>query len=286
MAAMLRTLTASAAPSEPLYDSAARLRPRALLRSVVGQRELVGLLARREVTARYRRAVLGAAWTVITPVVYAVTLWAVFSQVAPFVTPGLPYIVYVLAGVVVLNFVSHAVIATAGEIASSAVTLRPAYVPVGVFVAAHALAAMATLAITTLVLLVVQVATGVGVPASTLLLPFAFALLAIATAGAGAFVGSLAVLFTDALEMTRVALSLAALLTPVFYPLSIVPDRFRWAIELNPIAQYLDLFRSLAYDGGWPDAGNVAICVAISAAAAAAGGLALARVRRTTPSLA
>jgi ABC-type polysaccharide/polyol phosphate export permease len=285
MAAMLRGLRAPAASTEPLYDSAARLGPRALLRSVAAHRELVGLLARREVTARYRRALLGMAWTVITPVAYAAALWAVFSQVAPFVTPGLPYIVYVLAGVVVLNFVMHAVIATAGEIASSAVAMRPAYVPVGVFVAAHALAAMATLAITTLVLFAVQIATDTGIPTSALGLPVAFALLAIATAGAGAFVGALAVLFTDALEMTRVVLSLGALLTPVFYPLTIVPDRYEFIIELNPIHQYLLLVRDLAYGGGWPDPGNVAICVVIAAAAAAAGMLALARVRRMIPSL-
>ncbi len=282
---MLRTLTAPAATTEPVYDSAARLGPRALLRSVLGHRELVGLLARREVTARYRRALLGAAWTVITPIVYAAALWAVFSQVAPFVTPGLPYIVYVLSGVVVLNFVTHAVIATAGEIAASAVTLRPAYVPVGVFVAAHALAAMTTLAITTLVLLAAQIGSGTGIPPSALGLPLAFALLAVAAAGVGAFVGALAILFTDALEMTRVALSLAALLTPVFYPLSIVPDRFQWAIELNPIYQFLVLFRDLAYGGGWPGAVNVAVCVVIAAAAAGAGALALARVRRVIPSL-
>lgn len=282
---MLRVLKVPAASTEPLYDSAARLGPRALLRSVAAHREIVGLLARREVTARYRRALLGMAWTVITPVAYAAALWAVFSQVAPFVTPGLPYIVYVLAGVVVLNFVTHAVIATAGEIASSALAIRPAYVPVGVFVAAHALAAMATLAITTVVLLAVQIASSTGIPTSALGLPFAFALLAIAAAGIGAFVGALAVLFTDALEMTRVVLSLAALMTPVFYPLSIVPDRFQWVIELNPIHQYLLLFRDLAYGGGWPDAGNVVICVAIAAAAAGAGVLALVRVRRMIPSL-
>src|SRR5919112_361964 len=84
---MLRVLKAAAASTEPLYDSAARLGPRALLRSVAAHRELVGLLARREVTARYRRALLGMAWTIITPVAYAAALWAVFSQVAPFVTP-------------------------------------------------------------------------------------------------------------------------------------------------------------------------------------------------------
>lgn len=281
---MLRVLTDSAVASEPLYDSAARPGPRAALRSALGRRELVVLLARREVTARYRRALLGAAWTVITPVAYAATLWAVFSQVAPFATPGLPYIVYVLSGVVVLTFVTQAIIAIAGEIAASAVTLRPAYVPIGAFVAAHALAATATLAITTLVLLAVQLATGVGIPATALALPCAFALLALAVAGAGALVGALAVLFTDALEMTRVVLSLAALLTPVFYPLSIVPERYRFAIELNPIEQYLQLVRALAYEGG-PEAANVAVCTAISVVAAVVGVLAIGRVRRTMPSL-
>ena len=282
---MLRALAGHVDLSEPLYDSAARPGPRALLHGALERRELVALLAQRELTVRYQRALLGAAWTVITPAAYAAALWAVFSQVAPFATPGLPYIVYVLSGVVVLNFVSGAVIGIAGAIAHNAVALRRVHVPVGVFVAAHALAAVATLAITTLVLLVVQLVSGPGIPLSALGLPFAFALLAVAVAGAGTVIGALAVLFSDALEMTRVALSLAALLTPVFYPLSIVPERFRFIIELNPIHHYLVLFRDLAYGGGAPAWTTVAVCLSLTAASAAAGVLVFRRVRQSMPSL-
>jgi ABC-2 type transport system permease protein len=282
---MLRGLARTADLSEPLYDSAARPGPLALVRSALGHRELVVLLARRELTARYERALLGTAWTVITPVAYAAALWAVFSQVAPFETPGLPYIVYVLAGVVVLNFVSHAVLATAGAIAHNAGALRRVKVPVGVFVAAQASAAVATLVITTVVLLAAQVVSGRGVPASAMALPLAFVLLALAAAGVGTLVGTMALLFSDALEMTRVGLSLAGLVTPVFYPESIVPDRFHFVLEVNPIYHYLVLFRDLAYGGGWPQAGNAAVCVALTAAAVVAGVLAFTRVRHSTPSL-
>lgn len=282
---MLRGLAGDADTSEPLYDSAARAGPRELLRSACEHRELVVLLARREITARYRNAALGATWAIITPVTYAAALWAVFSQVAPFATPGLPYIVYVLAGVVVLNFVSQVVIATAGAIAQSTVALRRVRAPVGVFISARALAAVATLAITTLVLLAVQIFTGIGIPASALALPLAFVLLAIAATGIGTLVGALAVLFSDALEMTRVVLSLAALLTPVFYPASIVPDRFRLLLDMNPIHHYLVLFRDLAYGGGGPPWTTVAICVAVSVLAAVAGAYTFLRVRRSIPSL-
>jgi ABC-type polysaccharide/polyol phosphate export permease len=282
---MLRTLARAADLTEPLYDSAARPGPLALVRSALGHRDLVLLLARRELTARYERAFLGTAWTVITPVAYAAALWAVFSQVAPFVTPGLPYIVYVLSGVVVLNFLSHAVLATAGAIAHNAGALRRVKTPVGVFVAAQAASAVATLVITTVVLLAAQLASGRGIPASALGLPFAFVLLAFAAAGVGTLVGTLAVLFSDALEMTRVGLSLAALLTPVFYPESIVPDRYDFVLELNPIHHYLVLFRDLAYGGGWPQPVNTAVCVALAALAVAGGVVAFTRVRHSTPSL-
>jgi ABC-type polysaccharide/polyol phosphate export permease len=270
---------------EPVYDSARRLGPWALLREAWQYREVTALLARRELTGRYRQALLGAWWTVLPPLAYAGALWAVFSQLAPFSTEGVPYVVYVLSGVVVLTFVAQGLLAVANAVVTNAVVLRRTFVPVGVFAAASAAAASASLAITTVALLVVQVATGKGIPWTVVLLPLLFVLLVIAIGGTGLLVGSVGAVLVDAIEFMRIVLQIVAFLVPVFYPLSVVPPRYRFLIEANPIYHFVVVFRDLAYGGSISSWWSVLVCAGVAAGSIAAGILGFTRMRRALPSV-
>lgn len=240
------------------------------------------LLARREIAARYDNAVLGVWWTLLTPLAQAAALWAVFSGVARFATPGVPFVVYVVSGVAVMTFVAHTVLGTAGVVAGRSVTMRRLPVPVGVFVFASALASLASLAIVSAAVLITQIAAGTGVPPSAVGLPLVLLLLAGAATSVGLMVGTLAVVFADALEMARIALTLAGFLTPIFYPLSIVPERFRPLVEINPLYSFVKLYRDLAYGDRVP-IGTLAICAGVAVATAGAAVAVVAWTRRVVP---
>jgi ABC-type polysaccharide/polyol phosphate export permease len=163
------------------------------------------------------------------------------------------------------------------------VALRRVPAPVWVFPAAATGAAVVNLATMTLALIAIELGTGVALPLSVLGLPMLLVQLALAAAGVGVAVGALAAVFADAMETVRVALTLAGFVTPVFYPLDIVPAHLRIVIEINPLYPFLVLFRHMAYGGSIGPGWAVAACPAIAIALASIGAFTFDRVRRALP---
>jgi ABC-2 type transport system permease protein len=268
-----------------VYDSAQRPGLRAAAESVRLHHELVFLLARRDLESRYGGTMLGVWWTVATPLAYAGILSVVFSHVRRFTVSDVPFIAYVLSGIVVTTFVTNAVFATANAVTLNRVALRRVFVPVWVFVAASALVSLVSLTLTTAALVVVEVAAGQNVPPTVALLPLAFVLLVVGVAGFGVLLGSLAVVFADTFEGARVLLTILGFATPVFYPVSIVPHRFRWVVDANPLYHFVVLFRHLAYVGHLPGPATIAVCLVAPALTVAVGTFGFSRVRRHYPTV-
>jgi ABC-type polysaccharide/polyol phosphate export permease len=255
------------------YDSA---RPR---RPVVGEilnlwsyRGLIKLLVTRDLTVRYKRSVLGAWWTLLNPLLTSLVMWVVFSQLFErFATTGVSYAVYLISGVVLSQTFAQSLIASGSAIINSRSILSKVYVPAEVFSFSAAIAGVANLFFGVIALVVVQLATGTGVPWTIVLVPIpAVALLGFVT-GLGLMVAAAAVYFYDVLDLSRVAVQLATYATPVFYPLSIVPDRFLPFIEGNPLTAFLDVFRGFMYEGRFADGFDFILMGASSVVALALG---------------
>jgi ABC-2 type transport system permease protein len=232
------------------YDSSRRRPP--LIQeaeNLLAYRGLLRLLIVRDITLRYKRSVLGVWWTLLNPLLTTAVLWLVFSQVFRFETPGVPFIVYLLSGVLVVTFFSQGLTSVSASLVSSAGVLTKVYVPPEVFAMAAAAAAAVNFLLSLLPLLVIQIATGTGVAwtAVFILLP-ALAMLALIT-GLGLLVATAAIRFADALDLVGIFVILLGYLTPTFYPLSIVPPDFRIVIYSNPLYSYVSVFRGLAYGG-------------------------------------
>ena len=235
-------------------------------------RGLLGLLVRRDLTVRYKRSMLGVWWTLLNPLLTVAVMWAVFSTIFRFEIPGdVPYVVYVLSGVMLITFFSQGVIASGSSIVDSAGILSKVYVPAEVFAVAPALAALVNFGINVILLLVVQMIAGVGIPLTALLAPIPLLFLVMFVAGLGMMVASLAVAYRDVLDIVGVLLTIAMYATPGFYPVTIVPDRFLILIQLNPLYSYLEVFRGLVYGGTFAPGWMWAV-MALTAGAALLGG--------------
>jgi ABC-type polysaccharide/polyol phosphate export permease len=239
-----------------VYDSDQARRP--LISEAVNlwtNRQLVRALVNRDLTIRYKRSILGMWWTLLYPLLTTLVLWVVFGQFFRFETPGVPYIVYLLSGILFITFFTHAVVASASAIVNNAPILTKVYVPPEVFSFSSAIAAAANFLISLVALFFIQIITGVGIPWTVFLVVIPILALLAMTAGLGLLVASAAVVFYDVLDLTAVLLQIVAYLTPTFYPISIVPERFTWVIEANPIHSYLLVFRGFVYEGafapGW-----------------------------------
>jgi ABC-type polysaccharide/polyol phosphate export permease len=246
----------------PIYDSAQARRPIVTeLKNVWSYRGLMRLLVTRDLTVRYKRSALGVWWTFLNPLLTMLVMWVVFSEFFRFQIPEVPYVVYLLSGLLLLTFFSQAVIATGSSIVSSSSILSKVYVPPEVFAISASLAAMVNFAISLLLLMIIQLITGVGIPWTIVLVVLPAVCMLMLVAGLGLLIASAAVFFFDVLDFTAVLIQILGYMTPTFYPIEIVPDRFLPVIQANPLYSYLVVFRSFVYEGVMPPAWSMLVMV-------------------------
>lgn len=220
------------------------------LRSLAAYQGLIRLLIVRDLTVRYKRSALGVWWTILNPLLTAGVMWIVFSAIFRFAIPGgIPFIVYLLSGLLVVGCFGQGLIVTGNSMVNSTGILTKVYVPPEVFAVSAAAAQSVNFMLSLIPLLVIQVIVGVGVPWTALLLPVPIiALLALIT-GLGLLVATVAIRFQDVMDLVAVGVTLLTYATPTFYPINIVPEQYQLLIKLNPIYWYVDVFRHLLYGG-------------------------------------
>ena len=248
--------------SSKVYDSDQARRPIITeLRNLWNYRGLLRLLVSRELTVRYKRSTLGVWWTLLNPLLTMSVLWIIFSQFFRFEVSDVPYVVYLLSGILLITFFSQGLISSGSAIVNSSAILSKVFVPAEVFSISAAISAMANFGISLLVLMAIQVITGVGIPWTILLVPIPALCMLLFVSGLGLLVASAAVVFYDVLDLTAVFAQLISFLTPTFYPVSIVPDQFLPLIYANPLYSYLVVFRGFMYEGSFAPGWNFAVMI-------------------------
>lgn len=260
----------------PIYDSALARRPLLTeFQNLWTYRGLVRLLVNRELTVRYKRSALGVWWTLLNPLLTTAIMWVVFGQIfggGRFGTTGdEPYVLYLLAGVLFITFFGQGLLATGAAITGSASILTKVYVPAEVFSFATSIAGAANFLISVIPLLAVQLIVGTGIPWTIVLAPIPIVAMLAFVTGLGMLVAAAAVRFYDVVELTRLGVTLLTYATPVFYPVSIIPERFLPLVHANPLYSYLEVFRSLMYRGEIPPGWQWAVMIGSALLALAFG---------------
>jgi len=237
----------------PVYDSA---QPSTTFTSVFTNlwtyRGLLRLLVRRELTVRYKRSTLGTWWTLLNPLLTTAVLWLVFGLVAGrFGGDDLsePYVVYLLAGVIMMTFFGQTVIATGSAITGSKEILSKVYVPAEVFAFATAFAGLINFLISCTLLVFAAIVSGQGIAWTAVLSPLPILSMMALIVGLGLLIASAAVWFFDVIDLTSVLIQLLYYLTPVFWTLSFIPEWAHPLIFANPLYSYLEIFRDVVYRG-------------------------------------
>lgn len=251
------------------YDSSSRpVRPLEELVQLYHYRNLVMELVRRNITARYKRSVLGVAWTMINPLGTMIILTIVFSQM--FKVQG--YAAYVLCGIMAWTFFSQTTTACIVDLMWGSQLLHRVYIPRTAFPLAAIGTGLVNLALALVPLVIVMLASGLPLRWSMLFLPVPMLLLAGFALGFGLFISTFAVYFPDVAEMYQIVLTAWMYLTPIIYPEEILPDLIRtWIIRLNPMYTLVRLYRLPLYDGRLPTLEELLPGVAVSLVVLAAG---------------
>lgn len=216
------------------------------LASLWGYRDLLVMMALRDVKVRYKQATLGIGWAVIQPVGMALILYLFFGllldlneKVAP-----TPYLVFVLAGVLPWTLFESAVTASSGSVVSSASIVRKVYFPRLIVPLAATGAPLVDYAIGMVVLLIAMLLLGVPLTLSVLLVPVMIATLLLGVLGIGVLMSAITVAYRDFRHVLPFMLRLMFFLTPVIYPVTLMPERFRWVLSLNPVGGTIAALRS------------------------------------------
>jgi len=233
------------------------------------RRDLVLALVARDLKVRYRRSAIGFAWTMLQPLLTMLVLTVVFSSIFRFDVANYP--VYVLSGLLFWNFFQQGTVAAMSSLRGNAQLLQRLPVPRWIFPLATVLAGLVNLVLALLPLLAIVVLTGHPVRPSLLFLPVAIVLLGAFTLGIALLVSPLAVFFADVVELIGVALMLLMYLTPVIYPMSILPESYRWLIRFNPMRSLLEVFRDPIYHGKLPPLPHLLVATALGVALLAIG---------------
>jgi ABC-type polysaccharide/polyol phosphate export permease len=236
-----------------LYDSARHAHP-ALeeIRGAFQYRHLIQQLIRRDVLTRYKRSVLGIAWTLLNPLGMMLVLTVAFSQIFRFQTPY-GYAAYVLSGLLAWNFFSQTTTAAMVNLVWGGGLLNRIYIPRSSFALAAIGTGIINLALALIPLLFVVLYAGVPLNASLIFLPISVLLLAAFALGVGLLVSALAVYFPDVVEMYQIILTAWFYLTPIIYPVEVIPEPFlTWMTTFNPMYYLVNLFRLPVYYARFP----------------------------------
>jgi len=236
--------------SRPYYDSAIHKIP-ALeeIREVGRYKYLLIQLVRRDILARYKRSVLGVAWTMLNPLGMMIVLSVVFSQLFKGVES---YPAYILSGLLAWTFFSQSTNAAMTGLVWGGSLIQRIYIPRTAFGVSAIGTALVNLLISIVPLLAVMLVTRVAIGLSIVFLPVSILLLACFALGVGLILSTMAVYFPDVAEMYQIILLAWMYLTPIIYPEDILPAKLHLILELNPMYFLVRLFRVPLLEGRIP----------------------------------
>jgi lipopolysaccharide transport system permease protein len=222
-----------------------------------GHFELIMSLARRELLARYKGSLLGIVWAVVTPVVTIAIFTFIFAGLfgARFGSRGTPwdYALYIFCGLLPWTMFQETVQTSATTIVGHANLVKRVVFPLETLPAAQVLSALGTQAFGTIALVIATLIIHREVHPTILWWPALILPQLLAALGAAWLIASLGVFLRDIAQGVTLLLMAWMFLTPIIYPESIVPDRYRSFIEANPFTALIRSYRRIFMEAAAPD---------------------------------
>jgi len=207
-------------------------------------RELFYILSWRDIKVRYKQTVIGAAWSVIRPLLTTIIFTIVFSRLAKLgARPGVPYAILVFAGMLPWQFFANALSEASNSLIGNANLVSKVYFPRMIIPASSVITSLVDFGISFLLLLGMCVFYQYVPDIKILLLPV-FVLLALTAAlGVGLFITALNVKYRDFRYIIPFIVQIGLYISPVGFSSSVVPEKWRLWYSLNPMVGIIDGFR-------------------------------------------
>lgn len=235
----------------PEYDTGAR-RHRILdeLRDLWRYRDLIRNLVRRNVTARYKRSLLGVLWTLMDPLLMMLVMAFIYTALFARAIEDFP--VFLFSGLIAWNYFSQSSQQAMSDLVYSGGLIGKVYMPKSAFTVAAVGTGVVNFGLSFIVLVGLMLFYGRPFSLALMSLPFSVIVITFFTLGVGFFMSSFAVFFPDILNIYRILLRLVMFLSGIFYTLDFLPERMGQVIGLNPGYHLVSIFRDPIYNAAFP----------------------------------
>ena len=235
------------------------------LRDLWMYRELLYLLALRDIKVRYKQTVFGVAWVILQPLITTLIFTIFLGKLARIPSDNIPYPLFAYTGLLAWTFFSGAVTNTGTSLVSNANLITKVYFPRMVIPGAAIGARLLDLGIGFVMLAGMMFYYGLAPTWRLLLLPLPVALLTLLSLGIGMWMSALNVKYRDVGAILPTLIQLWMYASPVVYPLSLVPPKWQWLYLLNPMTGIINAFRSsvLGQALDWPSLAASAVATLV-----------------------
>jgi lipopolysaccharide transport system permease protein len=207
-------------------------------------RDLLYFLAWRNVKVRYKQTAIGATWAIVQPLMNMVVFSIFFGALAKVPSDGLPYPIFVYAGLLPWTFFSNVIRMAGNSVVEDEKLITKVYFPRLIIPSSVAGVELLDFCVAFGIYVLMMLYYQIPLTAQILAIPFLLVLMIIAALGVGLILSALTVAYRDFRYVLPFMIQLWMYVSPVIYPVSIVPEKWRFLVALNPMAGIIDAFRS------------------------------------------
>jgi lipopolysaccharide transport system permease protein len=249
-------------------------------------RDLIGLFVWRDFVSVYKQTILGPLWHIVRPLITTFIFTIVFSRMAGLPTDGTPPFLFYMVGNIAWAYFSSCLDNTSKTFVANSGLLGKVYFHRLVIPVSLVFSNLIAFGIQFGILLILMAAfalsgASVELSAAMLLIPVLLILLAAASLGLGIIVCALTTRYRDLSYLVTFGVQLLMYVTPVIYPVSAVPERYQWAVALNPLAPIFESFRLVLLGVGTVSALQLTISATVIFSTLVFGLLLFTRAERT-----
>jgi lipopolysaccharide transport system permease protein len=235
------------------------------LRQLSEYSDLLRTLSIHRINVRYRQTVLGVAWAVLQPLALMLVFAVVFSQLARMPSEGMPYALFAYAALLPWTFFSTAVVNATGSMVNHTQLITKVYFPREILPLTYIIAAIFDFALGLMALAALMAWYDVAITSASLLILPLVVLMAAWALAVSLITSAVQVRWRDVGVAMPVVLQIGMFVSPVIYPLDVVPAAWRPVYLLNPMAGIIQSFRDVVLRGERPDTIPLVSAIAVTA---------------------
>ncbi|HRS22928.1 MAG TPA: ABC transporter permease [Candidatus Woesebacteria bacterium] len=237
------------------------------IKAILRQHELLKQMINREIKARYKQSILGYFWVILNPLFQMLVMSFAFSIIMRVPTKAannIPYSIFLYVALLPWNLFSNSLTSACSALVNNASLITKIYFPRTILVIATIIAKIVDFLFASIILIIFMIIYHLSININIVWIIPIFLIQQIFTLGLALIVSAANLLYRDIQYLLGLILLLWMYLTPVIYPVDLVPEKFRFIFQLNPMSVIINAYRQTILGGGSPNYQSLLLAFLVS----------------------